>query len=332
MKKGLLLINLGTPNSPSLYEVGKYLQEFLCDPRVIDCPKVFRYLLFFGLIVPFRLRKTVQAYQHIWTKKGSPLLVNSHILLNALQSKLKNSHEVKLAMRYGEPSIEQALHSLNDCEEITILPLYPQYASASTGSSLEAVFSYFNKQLNIPTLRIIHEFYEHPGFIEAQVALIQPHLNDHEFVLFSYHGLPERQVLQGGCSGICKAACPVGAKSACYRARCFQTTKLIAQSLKLNATSFDTSFQSRLGRIPWIQPYTETHLSTLRQRGIKRLLVVAPSFTADCLETLDEIGHLAHDSWLKLGGEKLTLVPSLNGSDAWVTGVIQMLLSHLKVN
>ncbi len=325
MKKGLLLINLGTPNSPSLYEVGKYLQQFLCDKRVIDLPKIFRYLLFFGLILPFRLQKTVQAYKRIWTKKGSPLLVNSKALHKALQLKLQGQYEVKLAMRYGEPSLENALRLLKDCDEITILPLYPQYASASTGSSLEAIFNYFSKQHNIPSLRIIHEFYEHPGFIEAQVASIKPYLNDHAFILFSYHGLPEQQVLQSGCVSICKEACPSTAKNTCYRARCFHTTKLIAQSLKLKASTFDTSFQSRLGCIPWIQPYTEAHLATLSARGIKRLLVVAPSFTADCLETMDEIGYLAQETWLKHGGEKLTLVSSLNGSEVWVEGIIQMI-------
>lgn len=325
MKKGLLLMNLGTPNSPSFFEVGKYLQEFLCDKRVIDLPTVFRYLLFFGLILPFRLNKTVQAYERIWTQKGSPLLIHCLALQQALQHQLQETHEVQLAMRYGEPALARALEALEHCEEITVLPLYPQYASASTGSSMEAVLNYFSKKTNIPSLRIIHEFYAHPGFIEAQTALIRPFLKDHEFVLFSYHGLPERQVLKSGCKTICKQACPPGAIPTCYRASCFQTTHLLAQALKLKANTFDTSFQSRLGRLPWIQPYTEGYLSTLKEQGIKRLLVVAPSFTADCLETVDELGEIAQAEWLKLGGEKLTLVPSLNASPEWINGVIDII-------
>lgn len=325
MKKGLLLLNLGTPSSTSFYQVSLYLQEFLCDPRVVDLPFIFRYCLFFIVILPFRIHQTLKAYQRIWTSNGSPLLFHSLALRDALKNKLKGSHHVELGMRYGTPPLREALHTLSDCDELTILPLYPQYASASTGSSLEAVFNALRKQKNIPSLRVIHEFYEHPTYIQAQAAQIKPYLFEHDFVLFSYHGLPERQVLQSGCKAICKTACPSSASSFCYRASCFRASARLAESLQLPPSQFDTSFQSRLGRIPWIQPYTEAHLSTLAERGIKRLLIACPSFVTDCLETLDEIEHLAKEKWLSLGGETLTLVPSLNSSDHWVDAIVQII-------
>lgn len=325
MAKGLLIINLGTPRSPHPFEVARFLFQFLCDKRVISLPRILRYLLFWGIILPFRLYKTTQAYQRIWTEHGSPLLFHSNELIKALRHKLQKTHEVHLAMRYGKPSLKEALASLAHCETLTILPLYPQYASASTGSSLEATLTYLSRQTNIPSLDVIHEFYDHPSFIHAQAEQIKPYLKDHEFILFSYHGLPEKQVLSSGCNAICKHDCPDLPKTKCYRAKCYRTTTLIAQSLHLTPTQFTTSFQSRLGRLPWIQPYTETYFISLIQQGIKRLLIVCPSFTMDCLETLDEINHAARKKWLQLGGEKLTLVPSLNSSAQWIEAIIHII-------
>jgi protoporphyrin/coproporphyrin ferrochelatase len=324
MKKGLLLINLGTPDSTNYHDVAKYLARFLSDRRVIDLPMFFRYLFVYGVIVPFRTFKTTQAYKKIWTTSGSPLLIHAQALTKALDQKLQGICEVQLGMRYGKPALEKALQSLLHCQEIIVLPLYPQYASASTGSSLAAVFRLLSQTDNIPSLRVIHEFHEHPAFIRAQAAQITPYLNAHEFVLFSYHGLPERQVINAGCTAICQTSCPSAPETACYRAKCYRTTTLISESLQLKTNTFDTSFQSRLGRIPWIKPYTEAHLHHLRQVGIKRLLVVCPAFTADCLETLEEIGVKAQETWSKLGGEKLTLVPSLNASEKWVDAILEI--------
>lgn len=308
IKRGLLLINLGTPQAPDVASVRRYLAEFLSDKRVIDLPCLFRYLLLYGIILPFRSKKTALAYQQIWSSEGSPLLVNSLALKAAVQTQLQNTYDVQLGMRYGEPSLKQALTALKNCHEITVLPLFPHYASASTGSALEVVLDYFKQQLTLPTLHVISSFYEHPAYISAQAALIKPYLDEHDFVLFSYHGLPLRQ--------LAKASAP------CYKTQCYTTSSLVAQALQL--AHYDTAFQSRLGRLPWIPPYTDQQLPLLAKKGIKRLLVVCPSFVADCLETLEEIGQAAKSQWFALGGTHFTLVPSLNTNPDWVKSLIQI--------
>lgn len=329
MKKGLLLINLGTPNQPTLGAVRTYLREFLMDKRVIDLPYPFRFVLVQGLIIPFRARRTTSLYQRIWTEAGSPLLVNSRSLQDALQKRLGDTVQVVLGMRYGQPSIQQALAQLQDCQSITVLPLYPQYASAVTHSSLDEVLRCLASTKIFPSLSIIRDFYQHPAFIEAYAQLIQPYLVDHEHVLFSYHGIPERHLEKLGCKPVCQVNCPpISATNAsCYRAQCQQTTKAIVKNLHLAPTQYSMSFQSRLGKTPWIKPYTDAALEPLIQQGVRRLAVVCPSFTADCLETLEEIGIRAEEQWRALGGTQLSLVPSLNSSDKWVEAI-----SHLIAN
>lgn len=323
MKQGLLLINLGTPDAPDVASVRRYLREFLCDKRVIDLPAPVRLILVYAFILPFRPRSSAHAYQQIWTPSGSPLLRNSQAFLDKLQQRLNPSQRVALGMRYGHPSIEKALAELSDCEHITVLPLYPQYSSAATGSSLEEVFRLLSRQRVIPSVTVIRDFYNDPGFIKAQAALIQPCLADHDHLLFSYHGLPERQLEREGCQPVCQTPCPpVGDNNAgCYRAQCWQTSSLLADALHLTADQYSSSFQSRLGKAAWIKPYTDEWLPVLVQRGVRRLAIACPSFVADCLETLEEIGMRAREQWLQAGGEHLTLVPCLNDADAWVDAV-----------
>lgn len=325
MKNGLLLINLGTPNSASLYSVGCFLREFLTDKRVISLPTLFRFLLVYGFILPFRTKRTTRAYQAIWSEKGSPLLHHSQDLKHKLQTRLAGKCQVALGMRYGNPSLETALLALKDCEKIVILPLYPQYSSAATGSSIAKVLEWFAAKITIPELRVIRDFHKHPRFIEAQAALIKPKLQACDYVLFSYHGLPENQLRQGGCSVICSKACPFpAADKGCYRAQCLQTTTLLAQALNLSKQHYESSFQSRLGKTAWTKPYTDEMLISLSARNIKNLLIVCPSFVTDCLETLEEIGISAQKKWHQLGGNQLTLVPCLNDSDPWINAIVEI--------
>lgn len=323
MMKGLLLINLGTPNQPDVRSIRRYLREFLADKRVITLPTPLRYLLLYAFILPFRAKQTTRAYQQIWTAEGSPLLCNSVTLQKKVQALLQEEYLVALGMRYGQPSIETALKSLSTCSDITVLPLYPQYSSAATGSSIEKVLTLLANQTTLPSLRIIRDFHAHPDFIAAVADTIKTYQATHDYLLFSYHGVPKQHLIQGGCQACCQSACPPTTNNdiGCYRAQCFQTTRSIANQLQLNSEAFSTSFQSRLGKTPWIKPYTDEVLVDLANRGIKRLAIVCPSFVADCLETIEEIGVRAQEQWLELGGEQLTLIPCLNDTDVWVKAI-----------
>ena len=324
MKNGLLLINLGTPDNSSTTAVRHYLREFLADKRVICLPAPLRYLLLYCFILPFRSRRSAHAYQMIWTPNGSPLLFHSKQLVDKLQHRLGAQCKVVLGMRYGNPSLTEALQQLQQCETITILPLYPQYSSAATGSSIEKVLELLTKHTIIPSIKVIRDFHSHPSFIDAQAALIKPHLADHDYLLFSYHGIPEIHLQKGGCTLVCQTTCPPThpIDKGCYRAQCIQTTSLVATSLGLTKRQHGTAFQSRLGKTPWIKPYTEEILADLYSQGIRRIAVVCPSFVADCLETLEEIGIRLKEQWIKMGGEQLTLIPCLNDSEPWLDALI----------
>ncbi|STX28127.1 ferrochelatase [Legionella beliardensis] len=328
MKNGLLLINLGTPNSPNTTDVRRYLREFLADKRVINLSAPLRYLLLYLFILPFRPKQSAHAYQAIWTEEGSPLLINHQRLMAKLKTKL-NYTQVALAMQYGKPSINEALEELQQCTHLTILPLYPQYSSAATGAALEKTLKLLAKNPTHPSLQVISDFYCHPSFITAQAALIKPHINNHDYILFSYHGIPERHLTAIGCQSICKTCPPAKlANPVCYKAQCQQTTQELVQALSLPADKFSMAFQSRLGKTPWIKPYTDYVLSELRSQGVKRLAVVCPSFVADCLETLEEIGIRAREQWLAAGGEVFTLIPCLNDSEQWAEAIMD--ICHLQ--
>lgn len=327
MARGLLLINLGTPNSTDHAAVRRYLREFLVDKRVIDLPAPIRYLLVYAFILPFRTKRTAHAYQEIWTPQGSPLLINSLNAMKQLTHYLDPDYKIALGMRYGQPSIEQALQSLKDCSTLTILPLYPQYSSAATGSALEHTLDRIKAQEVIPNVRIISEFYQHPAYLKAQTDLISTHLNEQDHLVFSYHGIPERQILKTGCHTVCKDICPSISKlnHNCYKAQCHQTSRLIAERLGLNSDQYSSSFQSRLGKTPWIKPYTDELFTSLAARGIKRVAVVCPSFVTDCLETIEEIGIRAQAQWQQLGGTGFKLIPCLNDHPAWLSAIKEII-------
>lgn len=323
-KTGLLLINLGTPDHADTKAVYRYLKQFLNDPRVIDLPGLLRWVLTNLLIVPFRTRKSTAAYAKIWTTAGSPLLVNSIKLKNALACQLGAQYQVELAMRYGQPNIPSAIARLKNCTQIIVLPLFPQYSSAATGSAIENLLTTVRKSWNIPTLQIHKDFYEHPGFIAAYADLIATHTaaKHVDQFIFSYHGLPERHIDKSHCAALCNKidACPeiTEHNAYCYRAQCYQTSTQLAQTLKLTPNQYTVAFQSRLGRTPWIKPYVDVLLPELRSKGIKNIAVVCPSFVADCLETLEEVDIRLRQQWLALGGETFIFVPCLNDHPMWV--------------
>ena len=321
MSKGLLLINLGTPDNPERKDVRRYLAEFLADERVIDLPAFIRYALLYVIILPFRTPKVTEAYKSIWDAKGSPLRYHSDALLKKVQQKLHGKYQVAFGMRYGNPSLKKALSDLKNCDEITVLPLYPQYSSAANGSSIEAVLEKISKYNVTPSLRVIRDFHADNNFITATAELIKQHRKENSHILFSYHGVPERHIQNSGCMEICDkcvAEKNVSNAAKCYRAQCFTTTKLIADSLQLQENEYSIGFQSRLGKTEWIKPYTDKVLQNLAAQGIKDLCVVCPSFIADCLETLEEIAIRGQEDWHALSGGNLHVVPCLNSSDSLV--------------
>jgi len=299
-KSGVLLINLGTPDDPSVKSVKKYLKQFLSDPRVIDIPGILRWLLLRLVILPFRSPKSAEAYSAIWQDEGSPLLINSR----KFAENLSGSQRVALGMRYGAPSIRHAIEELGDVDKITIVPMFPQYSSAATGSALQEAMQILQSKKNIPNIEIINSFHDNPGYIESVAKSIEPYLSDSDYLLMSYHGLPVRQAGN-------------------YREDCFATSQLIADRLSLSTDKYGVSFQSRLGRIPWIEPYTDKILPELYEKGVRRLVISSPSFVADCLESLEEIGLQARDQWLELGGESFTLVPCINEDATWLAQLLE---------
>lgn len=332
---GILLINLGTPDAPQTPEVRRYLRQFLMDPRVIDIHPVARWLLVQGIIAPFRAPKSAEAYQKIWGPEGSPLMVHTQQLAVGVQGQLGSEYRVEVGMRYGQPSIPSALQKLAEAgvTEIRALPLYPQYAASSTGTAEDAVLQFIRGKKDFPELKFLPPFFDHPGFLESSVAVAEPLLKgfrpDH--YLFSFHGLPERHILKEDISknhclkspDCCERMVP--ANGMCYRAHCFQSAKGIAKLLGLGKGDFSIAFQSRLGRTPWIQPYTDLLLKEFPAQGIKRLAVFCPSFVADCLETLEEIGMRGKTDFEAADGEDLLLIPSLNSHPTWVKTVADML-------
>lgn len=328
-RKGVLLINLGTPNQPTDAAVRQYLKEFLNDPRVVDLPLFIRWLLMNGFIIPFRYKKSAEAYRLIWQEEGSPLLVHSLTLRDALAAQLGEAYNVVLAMRYGQPAIATALHQLRHCQSLFVLPLFPQYTSAATGSALEQVLKWFAKQWHIPQLKIKTDFYQETGFINAYAEQIRQAMHNQtvDFVLFSYHGLPVRHIIKSDCKANCDRISPCPSinqdNQFCYRAQCYATTEKLAQALSLPKDKYQIAFQSRLGRTPWIKPYTDEILSSLTQKGIKNIAIVCPSFVADCLETLEEINIRARAQWQALGGEQFIFVPCINATPLWVNAIAE---------
>lgn len=334
---GVLLVQLGTPNSPSVPDVRKYLREFLSDPRVIDIPAPARALLLNAVILPFRPRRSAHAYRQIWTDEGSPLTLHTEELARRVQDRLGDAYRVVVGMRYQEPSLAAAVADLvaAGCERIVVFPLFPQYASASTGSALEAALDVMGGAWNVPDVRTVGAFYDHDGFLDALVASAKGPLDEFrpDHVVLSYHGLPESQIRKSDPTGewclASETCCDriTDANRFCYRAQSYATTRGFVARAGLAEGTYSTTFQSRLAGQKWIEPYTDIELPKLYERGVRRLAVLTPSFTADCLETLEEIGIRAREQWMGLGGEDFLLVPCLNADAAWVDAVTDLVVS-----
>jgi ferrochelatase len=334
---GALLLNLGTPDSPSVADVRRYLAEFLSDPFVIDIPAPLRWLLLHCIILRTRPPVSAAAYAKVWTAEGSPLLAHSRALTDAVAVELGPDWVVELGMRYGKPSIADALARLADAQvsRLVVLPLFPQYSKAATESALHSMRTQLLDAAPSLAVTEIPDFYDDKGFIEAAASVARESLRgfDPDFVLFSYHGLPERHVkdadstkkhclIEGDC---CAAIRDVN--RGCYRAQCYATTRALAAALELSSDQHSLAFQSRLGRTPWIQPFTDAALPELAERGVRRIAVICPSFTADCLETLEEIGIRAAEQWQELGGDALLLIPAVNSDPRWVSAAAELIRS-----
>jgi ferrochelatase len=337
-KTAVLLIQLGTPRSPGLLDVARYLREFLSDPRVIDIPYWARLLLVNGIIVPFRSYKSSQLYKQLWKLSGgaSPLLTNTLGLERILQAKF-NPQEVliKTAMRYQNPSIGSALEEIKrfNPEHIVIIPLFPQYASATSGSAIESALQRIAKGWVIPKISVVSQFYEEAGFIESVIAQTKDiELSEFDHILFSYHGLPQRHLdktyAKEGCSnGTCHQVMPSFGKF-CYKACCYHTSRLLAERLGISADKYTVCFQSRLNN-KWIKPFADQVVVDLAQKGAKNILVFSPSFVSDCLETTLEIGEEYLALFKQSGGISLQLVPSTNTSPEFINFLENMILARL---
>ena len=325
MKTAILLSNLGTPKSPYPKDVKTYLKEFLMDEGVINLPYILRWLLVHGIILNTRPKKSSKAYQKIWMKNGSPLMVYTTQFASQLQTLLGDEFLVEVSMRYQEPSISSALEKIKKekIKEIIFIPLYPQYSEATTGSTIEKFLKEYHKlQMTIP-FKIIKNFYNTSQYVEAMVNTTQEILNKTEYdhLLFSYHGLPEDHLKKKYKECLASLECCDQInpdKNECYRAQCLKTTSLIAKRLNLKKNKYSITFQSRLGRAKWISPYTDQTLMQLPQSGVKKIAVICPSFISDCLETLEEIQITGKELFIENGGEKFTLIPCLNDHSIWV--------------
>lgn len=327
MRKAVLMINLGTPDNPGRKAVGRYLREFLNDPMVIDLPAIARWILVNGIIIPFRVSKSSALYRRVWTDKGSPLLFHMERLKEKLQKGAGDGYDVFMAMRYRKPSIDKVLAEINrrGYDYLQVWPFYPQYASSTTGSVIRKVEELLPSFESIAKVHIVRHFYATDAFVNSyalRIADFQPGHFDH--LLFSFHSVPLNQINNlhpaihcNNCN--CSVEMPdFGIE--CYKAACYDTARRIARKLDLPDERYSVAFQSRFAR-KWLGPFVSDSLTDLRSRGVKRLMVVAPSFTVDCLETIVEIGQDYRQLFLELGGEELTLVECLNASDFWVSSL-----------
>lgn len=338
-KTAVLLVNLGTPDSPATSDVRKYLKQFLLDARVIDIPTLQRQLLVRGIIAPFRSPKSAATYRKIWhAQEGSPLLYHSKAAMEKLRAQYaQEDTDIYLAMRYQSPSIESQLEMIRkkSYSQIIVFPLFPQYASATTGSIQEEVMRLVARWQVIPNMTFIMDFFQHPLFIQSIVDIVKSKfdLSEYDHFLFSYHGLPQRQLLKADVNKVClqsKDCCATynSQNRNCYSAQCYETTRLIVEALQIKDSSYTTCFQSRLGRDPWVQPYTSEVLKEKAAQGIKKILCFSPAFVADCLETIYEVAMEYDEEFKHLGGEKVDLVPSLNDSDTWISCMNALIEQH----
>lgn len=334
--KAVILLNLGSPDSPTIKDVRRYLKEFLSDKRVVDLPLPFRLLVLYLTILPFRPKNSAEAYAKIWTETGSPLITISKRQQKLVQEQL--DIPIALAMRYGRPSVQETVESLiaQGCKELFVIPLYPQYAMSSYETAIFQVSCVVNKLKPDLKVTTLPPFYRDPDYIEAIYDRISPSLSsEFDMLLLSFHGIPERHLYKTDPSNsyclsspdCCNQSHP--AHATCYRHQCLYTATALFQKTKLPKSKCSVSFQSRLGRKPWLTPYTDLELERLAHQGIKKLLVACPAFVSDCLETLEEIGIRGKDIFESAGGESLTLLPCLNDHPSWIRFLVNKIESWL---
>lgn len=318
---GILVVNLGTPDAPAAPAVRRYLREFLSDTRVVELPRILWWPILNGPILLFRPARSARNYASIWLPDGSPLIVYSQRQCDALQARWERQFpgqvRVELAMRYGNPSIAQGLAVLRDarCRKIFVVPLYPQYAAATTASIFDAVAKELRKWREIPEIRMIRDWYEHPAYIHALADSVRAWWQKHgqaERLLISFHGLPERSVARGD---------P-------YRSQCEKTTALLVKELALSDDQWIQTFQSRFGAAKWLQPYTDKTLVELARSGVSRIDAICPGFSVDCVETLQEIAQEGKETFLQAGGQELRYIPALNDNPLWIAAFSQILEPH----
>ncbi|HCC94645.1 MAG TPA: ferrochelatase [Flavobacteriaceae bacterium] len=317
----MLLVNLGSPDSTNVEDVRTYLREFLMDKKVLDSPWIIRKTIVELFILPKRPEKSAEAYRKIWTKEGSPLIVYSKILRDMVQKQM--DIPVVLAMRYKNPSIEAGLQELYDkgVRDILVVPLYPQYTMSSTETVADKVLEIQKKSYKDTKINFLKAFYNHPDYIKVLGDSIKENLpEEYDKILFTYHGIPERHDNKA-----LRAAKISKLPIETYRNQCFETTRLLTEYLQLPEDKYTTSFQSRLGRDPWIKPYTDYVLEEFPEQGVKNLVVCSPAFVADCLETLEEISMEGQEEFLKAGGEQFTYIPCLNDRQEWVDTLVKWL-------
>ena len=317
----VVLVNLGTPDAPTAAALRPYLKQFLSDPRVVEIPKAVWWFILNGIILPFRSKQSARKYASIWTKEGSPLKVHTEKQAMLLQGCLgERGHRIRVtyAMRYGSPSIPEVLHRLKSegCDRILIIPAYPQYSGTTTASIFDTVFTHYAKVRNVAELRLVKHYHDHAGYIDALKKSVLAHWERHgrpEKLLMSFHGVPKRTLLLGD---------P-------YFCECQKTARLLADALGLSKEEYIVTFQSRFGKAEWLQPYTATTLKKLAQEGVKRVDVLCPGFTGDCLETLEEIAIEARQEYLTAGGSIFHYIPCLNEMPDWMEALADIAEQHL---
>ena len=321
-RTAIVLVNLGTPDAPTAAAVRPYLKQFLSDPRVVEIPRAVWWFILNGVILPFRSGKSAHKYASIWTKEGSPLLVHTTrqaMLLRGALGERGHQVEVVAAMRYGNPSLPSVLDKLRaeGCERVLVLPAYPQYSGTTTASTFDAVFSHYARVRNVPELRMVRHYHDDPGYIEALRQSVQKHWEAHgrpEKLVMSFHGVPKRTLMLGD---------P-------YHCECHKTARLLATALGLSPQQYLVTFQSRFGKAEWLQPYTAPTLQKLAKEGVKRVDVMCPGFTSDCLETLEEIDMEVRRDFLTAGGADYHYIPCLNEAPAWIAAMATLSERHMQ--
>jgi len=320
-KTAVVLVNLGTPEAPTAAAVRPYLREFLSDTRVVEIPRLIWWVILNCIILPFRSGKSAAKYAMIWTSEGSPLKVHTQkqaVLLKGYLGERNHQVDVVSAMRYGHPSVPSVLGELHDAgyDRVLILPAYPQYSATTTASIFDAVFNVYKKMRNIPDLRLIKHYHDHPGYIAALKNSILKHWQNNgrsTHLVLSFHGVPKRTLMLGD---------P-------YHCECYKTARLLAQGLGLSQDEYTVTFQSRFGKAEWLQPYTQPTIEALAKKGLQRVDVICPGFTSDCLETLEEINMEVRSAFLMNGGKQFHYIPCLNEDPLWLRGMAEIVEPHL---